>query len=310
MTVRVRTLKSMTGYGRVVAQKNDYVITLEIRSVNHRYLECSVRLPRGYGYLDGKIKGRLQEQIARGKIEVSLMLRQAKGNAQTIQVNHEMIANYIRAMTQENQRLAQELDGGVSRSGYLRQDLGLSMLLQLPDAFQITPIEEDADAIWEMLRPVLDETMEQLLHMRLVEGERLREDIAARLTALKQMTQRAEYLASQSKQLYYDKLYAKLKELLHDCSIDETRLLTEAAIVAEKIAVDEEIVRMYSHIAQFRMLLELDEPVGKKMDFLVQEMNREVNTTGSKTHSLELTRLVADMKSEIEKIREQIQNIE
>lgn len=303
-------MKSMTGYGRASAQNGGYDITVEIRAVNHRFYECSVKLPRAYSYLEEKIKEQLQSQIARGKVEVSLTMQNVGGKSLAVQVNHAAVSAYLSALLEENRRLAEELDGAVSEHAFLKQDLSLSTLLRLPDAFQVQQVTEDAEVVWAAVEPLLQDALEQFLSMRTVEGERLKADVASHLDALEQMTNRVEELAPETVQLYYDKLYRKIAELLADHTVDESRLVTEAAVVAEKIAVDEELVRLHSHIAQFRTLLESDAPVGRKMDFLVQEMNREVNTTGSKAQSLEITKLVVDMKSEIEKIREQIQNIE
>lgn len=303
-------MKSMTGYGRASAQNGGYDITVEIRAVNHRFYECSVKLPRAYSYLEEKIKDQLQSRIARGKVEVSLTMQNVGGKSLTVQVNHTAVSAYLTALLEENRRLAEELDGGISEHAFLKQDLSLSTLLRLPDAFQVQQVTEDAEIVWAAVEPLLQDAVEQFLSMRMVEGERLKADVASHLDALEQMTYRVEKLVPETVQLYYDKLYRKITELLADHTVDEARLVTEAAVVAEKIAVDEELVRLHSHIAQFRTLLESDVPVGRKMDFLVQEMNREVNTTGSKSQSLEITKLVVDMKSEIEKIREQIQNIE
>lgn len=303
-------MKSMTGYGRTSVQNGNYDITVEIRAVNHRFYECSVKLPRIYSYLEEKIKEQMQSRIARGKVEVSLTIQTVSGRALSVQVNHAAISAYLCALLEENRRLAEELNGGVSEHAFLKQDVTLSTLLRLPDVFQVQQVSEDAEVVWTAVASVLQNALEQFLVMRTLEGERLKEDVASHLDALEQMTNRVEKLAPETVQLYYKKLYQKIAELLEDHTVDESRLVTEAAIVAEKIAVDEELVRLHSHIAQFRTLLESDEPVGRKMDFLVQEMNREVNTTGSKAQSLEITKLVVDMKSEIEKIREQIQNIE
>lgn len=303
-------MKSMTGYGRASAQNGGYDITVEIRAVNHRFYECSVKLPRAYSYLEEKIKDQLQSRIARGKVEVSLTIQNVGGKSLAVQVNHAAVSAYLTALLEENRHLAEELDGGISEHVFLKQDLSLSTLLRLPDAFQVQQVTEDAEVVWAAVEPLLQDAVEQFLSMRMVEGERLKADVASHLDALEQMTYCVEKLVPETVQLYYDKLYRKITELLADHTVDESRLVTEAAVVAEKIAVDEELVRLHSHIAQFRTLLESDVHVGRKMDFLVQEMNREVNTTGSKSQSLEITKLVVDMKSEIEKIREQIQNIE
>ena len=306
----VIALNSMTGYGRVLKQQDGYDLALEIRAVNHRYLECTVKLSRSYGYLEDKIKEMVQKRIARGKVEVALTLHRQETETPAVQVNHAAVCAYLKALLQENQLLAQELDGGAAENAFLPQDLGLSDLLRLPDLFQTVSVEEDAETVWQVVKPALEETLEHFLQMRQTEGTHLKQDIASHLDAVEEMTNQVERLVPESVQLYYDKLYQKIKDLLQDRVVEESRLVTEAAIVAEKLCVDEELVRLHSHIAQFRDFLESTEPVGRKMDFLVQEMNREVNTTGSKSQSLAITKLVVDMKSEIEKIREQIQNVE
>jgi len=276
-------MNSMTGYGRISTQSGGYDLVLEIRSVNYRFLEISVKLPRSYGYLEDKIKERFQGKISRGKIEVSMTLRRIEGKEQTVQIQHETVVAYMRTLLEENQRLALELKGGVSECAFLQQDLGLSMLLHLPDVFRVQAVEEDETQIWETVSPALDEAINSFLMMRETEGVYLKLNIASHLDALEQMVKQVEQLVPSSVQLYYDKIYAKLQELLAEQTIDVSRLVTEAVIVAEKTAVDEEFVRLHSHITQFRALLESEKPMGRKMDFLIQEMNREVNTTGSKS---------------------------
>jgi uncharacterized protein (TIGR00255 family) len=299
----------MTGYGCGSVTQNGYEVTAEIRGVNHRFFECSVKVPRNYGYLDEKIKSFLQPEIARGKVEVSVTLQPVDGTSVEVQVNHEAVTAYLCALMQENVQLNRVL-GDDTDKGFLKDDLTLSTLLRLPNVFQVQQATEDAEVVWAATQPALELALEQFLAMRQAEGVRMQADIVSHLDALEQMTKQVEVLVPESVQQYYDKLYRKITELLENRTIEESRLVTEVAIVAEKIAVDEELVRLHSHIAQFRTLLESDAPVGRKMDFLVQELNREVNTTGSKSQSLEITRLVVDMKAEIEKIREQIQNIE
>ena len=191
------------------------------------------------------------------------------------------------------------LGTAADENGNATDALPLSTLLRIPDAFQVQQVADDPDVIWSEVQPVMAEALQQFVAMRETEGKRLADDVAFHLDRLPETVQQ-----------YYEKLYRKITELLGDRTVDESRLVTEAAVVAEKIAVDEELVRLRSHIAQFRVFLTSTEPVGRKMDFLVQELNREVNTTGSKSQHLEITKLVVDMKSEIEKIREQIQNIE
>lgn len=315
-------MKSMTGYGRASNQTEQYDITVEVHSVNHRFLETSVRIPRSYSYLEEKIKDQVQQRTSRGKVEVVLAIQALGGKSLAVEVNHDVVSAYIRAVENEHRRLLEDetlscfrdekkLLGAMVGDVYGNENcLTLSVLLRIPDAFQVQQITEDADTVWEQVQPVLAEALEQFLAMRETEGERLKNDVAFHLDNLEQMTNRVEELSPETVQLYYEKLHRKITELLADRTIDESRLVTEAAMVAEKIAVDEELVRLHSHIAQFRAFLQSDVPVGRKMDFLVQEMNREVNTTGSKSQSLEITKLIVDMKSEIEKIREQIQNME
>lgn len=297
-------MKSMTGYGRATARTERYEITAEVHSVNHRYLETSVRLPRSFSYLEGKIKEQVQQAVSRGKVEVALTMQSIGSKDTTVEINHDVVMAYLRAVAAENELLRESglpknqivLGTAGSESGGATDALPLSTLLRIPDAFQV--------------QPVVTEALQQFVTMRQTEGERLAADVASHLENLESMTNRVEQLVPETVQQYYDKLYKKITELLGDRTVEESRLVTETAVVAEKIAVDEELVRLHSHIAQFRGFLESTEPTGRKMDFLVQEMNREVNTTGSKSQSLEITKLVVDMKSEIEKIREQIQNIE
>lgn len=304
-------MKSMTGYGRAASQTERYDITVEVHSVNHRFLETSVRLPRSFGYLEEKIKEQVQQNVSRGKVEVSLSMQPVSSKTTTVELDHDVVQAYLSAIEQENVRLQKQAENDTAAESYrIEPDLTLSALLRIPDAFQVQQVADDPAEIWAQVQPVLAEALTQFVQMRQTEGERLKDDVAFHLTQLEQMTDQVEQLVPQTVQQYYDRLYRKITELLENRTVEESRLVTEAAVVAEKIAVDEELVRLHSHIAQFRGFLESAEPVGRKMDFLVQEMNREVNTTGSKSQMLEITKLVVDMKSEIEKIREQIQNIE
>ena len=304
-------MKSMTGYGRAASQTERYDITVEVHSVNHRFLEASVRLPRSFGYLEEKIKEQVQQNVSRGKVEVSLSMQPVSSKTTTVELDHDVVQAYLSAIERENVRLQKQAENDTAAESYrIEPDLTLSTLLRIPDAFQVQQVADDPAEIWAQVQPVLAEALTQFVQMRQTEGERLKDDVAFHLTQLEQMTDQVEQLVPQTVQQYYDRLYRKITELLEDRTVEESRLVTEAAVVAEKIAVGEELVRLHSHIAQFRGFLESAEPVGRKMDFLVQEMNREVNTTGSKSQMLEITKLVVDMKSEIEKIREQIQNIE
>lgn len=296
--------KSMTGYGRAQMLTDGRDVLVEIRAVNHRYYEFSARLPRTCMYLEEKLKAFLSGKIARGKIEVSVTINRPDGKDAMIVVNRAVADGYVSALRQFNTEMGEE------GRFYLEDDIRLSTLMRLPDVFTVTKAQEDETAIWKQVAQVAESALEGFLSMRRCEGARLAEDLLTKLDGLEQMLAQIESIAPSVAESYRDRLLAKLTELMKDTNIEPQRVLTEAAIFAEKTAIDEETVRLHSHIAQFRELLAEDTPVGRKLDFLVQEMNREVNTIGSKAQELRITRLVVDMKSEIEKIREQIQNIE
>ncbi len=296
--------KSMTGYGRAQRLSDGRDVLVEIRAVNHRYYEFSARLPRTCMYLEEKLKSFLNGKIARGKVEVSVTITRPDGKDAQIAVNRSVAEGYVNALRMLNEEMGE--NGGL----WLSDDITLSSLLRLPDVFTVTKEQDDENAVWAIVSEAAAEALESFLSMRKAEGERLANDLLGKLSGLESMLKKIEAIEPGVAESYRQKLLAKLTELLGDTNIDEQRILTETAIFAEKTAIDEETVRLHSHIAQFRTLIASDEPVGRKLDFLVQEMNREVNTIGSKAQDLSITRLVVDMKSEIEKIREQIQNIE
>ncbi|MDO5126084.1 MAG: YicC/YloC family endoribonuclease [Ruminococcus sp.] len=291
-------IKSMTGFGRERVVTESREIMVEIRSVNHRYYEFSARTPKAYGYLDEKLKALLNNDISRGKVEVSVLIYNQDGVNAQIQVNKELALGYLNALRDS----ADELD--------LDDDLTLSKILRLPDIFTVVKITEDEEEVWAQVKAVAEKALERFVEMRVVEGMKMYDDITSRLDFLEDAVGKIETQSPSVTKAYEDRLYAKIKETLGDRNIDEQRVVTEVAIFSEKTAVDEETVRLRSHIAQFRDLINSSEPVGRKLDFLVQELNRETNTIGSKAQDLSITKLVVDMKSEIEKIREQIQNIE
>ncbi|MBR3043870.1 MAG: YicC family protein [Oscillospiraceae bacterium] len=296
--------KSMTGYGRAQRLAEGRDVLVEIRAVNHRYYEFSARLPRTCMYLEEKLKSFLNGKIARGKVEVSVTITRPDGKDAQIAVNRSVAEGYVNALRMLNEEMGE--NGGL----WLNDDITLSSLLRLPDVFTVTKEQDDENAVWAVVSEAAGEALESFLTMRKAEGERLAADLLGKLAGLEAMLEKIEAIEPGVAESYRQKLLAKLTELLGDTNIDEQRILTETAIFAEKTAIDEETVRLHSHIAQFRTLIAADEAVGRKLDFLVQEMNREVNTIGSKAQDLSITRLVVDMKSEIEKIREQIQNIE
>lgn len=291
-------LRSMTGYGRSQKILNGRDILVEIRSVNHRYFEYSSRIPRVYSYIDDRLKTLLKGGISRGKVEIAVNVNNIEGKDSVIRINKSAAEGYIAALR------------SVSHDLGLADDIKLSNLIKLPDIFNVQKAPDDEEQIWKDIAEVASEALERFVLMRQSEGERLRSDVLQKAEAVENMVAEVEQFSPVTVENYRVKLYSKLSEVLEGRDIDEQRILTEAAIFAEKIAVDEETVRLRSHIAQLRTMLDSEECIGRKLDFLVQEMNREVNTIGSKAQDLNIAKIVVNMKAEIEKIREQIQNIE
>ena len=291
-------VKSMTGFGREHVVANGREIIVEIRSVNHRYYEFTARTPRSYGYLDEKLKAFLKNGISRGKVEASVTIYNQEGTDAEIELNESVAKGYLQALRCSAETL--ELD----------DDLTLTSIMRLPDIFTVVKKTDDEEVIWNEVKAVAQVALDRFVEMRNVEGQKMYDDISSRLVFIEQTVGKIEAQSPTVCENYRDRLYAKIKEVLGDRNIDEQRVLTEVAIFSETVAIDEETVRLRSHIAQFRDLIQSSEPVGRKLDFLVQELNREVNTIGSKAQDLSITKMVVDLKSEIEKIREQIQNIE
>jgi len=291
-------IRSMTGFGREHMLINGRDILVEIRSVNHRYNELSVRLPRSYAYAEEPLKKLVQDSISRGKGEISVSVTNISAPDTSVTVNAAVAQGYIDALRNANRELG------------LMDDLSLSRIMRFPDIFTLVKAADDEDAVWNDIKTVAESALSKFVQMREFEGAKLKEDVLGRLTVIENMVGEIEKLAPEMTAAYREKLFAKLSEILEDRNIDQQRILTEAAIFSEKVAVDEETVRLRSHISQFRTLLETESIVGRKLDFIVQEMNRESNTIGSKVQSIDITKIVIEIKSEIEKIREQIQNIE
>lgn len=291
-------VKSMTGFGREHVVANGREIIVEIRSVNHRYYEFMARTPRSYGYLDEKLKTFLKSGISRGKVEVSVTIYNQEGTDAQIELNESVAKGYLDALRGSAEKLE------------LEDDLTLSAIMRLPDVFTVVKKTDDEEVIWNEVKAVAQVALDRFVEMRTVEGQKMYDDISSRLDYIEKTVGKIEAQSPNVSKSYSDRLYAKIKEVLEDKNVDEQRVITEVAIFSEKVAIDEETVRLRSHIAQFRDLIKSQEPVGRKLDFLVQELNREVNTIGSKAQDLSITKMVVDLKSEIEKIREQIQNIE
>ncbi len=291
-------IKSMTGYGRQEGIVNGRGIIVEVKSVNHRYFEFSSRVTRGYGFLEEKLKSYLQGKISRGKVDVFVSIETLEDTEAQVLVNHSLAGGYLNALRELSKRYG------------LLDDTTVTTIARYPDIFTIHKSPEDEDVIWNCVREVTDQALEGFFEMRRREGQRMKEDIAGRAKTILELVGKIEERSPETVAEYQQKLLARLTEMLHDSNIEEQRLLTEAAIFADKVAVAEETVRLRSHFAQLETMLESEEPVGRKLDFLVQEMNREANTIGSKAVDSQIAYMVVDIKAEIEKIREQIQNIE
>ena len=291
-------VKSMTGYGRAEETVNGCTITVELRSVNNRYLDCSVRIPRLYLFAEDAIKTRVQNTISRGKVDVFVTLDNAGAEKVQVSVNRPVADGYYAAL----QQLA-EIYG-------LEREISVSLLSRFPEVLLAEKAEEDVEQRTKDICSVLDRALQDFDQMRTREGERLREDILSRAAAIEEKVGLVEERSPQTVSEYRAKLEARMNEVLASTQIDPARILTEAAIFADKVAVDEETVRLRSHIGQLREMLDKGGATGRKMDFLIQEFNREANTIGSKCSDIEIARHVVDIKAEIEKIREQVQNIE
>ena len=291
-------VKSMTGYGRAREMRNGRDITVEVRSVNNRYLDCTVKMPRAYIFAEDRMKARVQQAISRGKVDVFVTIDASAADAAVVGVNEPLARGYYDALT----RLKTMFD--------LSGDITPEVLAKFPDVLAVTKAEEDVEAIAADICAVLDDALAAYNAMRAVEGEKLAADVAGRITTIEAVVGKVEERSPQTVAAYRQRLEAKMQEVLQSTTIDESRILTEAAIFADKIAVDEETVRLRSHIAQLQAMLVSGEPVGRKLDFLIQEVNRECNTIGSKCNDLTIAQDVVNMKAEVEKIREQVQNME
>ena len=292
-------IKSMTGYGRARMELHKRDITVEVRSVNNRYLDCTVKMPRMYAFAEEAVKGRVQKAVSRGKVDVFITVDASAADVAKVSVNQELAAQYAAAL--------RTLSGLCGSETY---QVTPETLARFPDVLTVTKADEDLETVSEDLCTVLDEALKAYNTMRAVEGEKLAEDIASRLDTIDECTGRVEARSPETVAEYRAKLTARMQEVLQSTTIDPQRILTEAAIYADKVAVDEETVRLRSHTSQLRTMLRADEPMGRKMDFLIQEVNRESNTIGSKCNDVSIAQIVVQLKAEVEKMREQVQNIE
>ena len=292
-------IKSMTGYGRAREVRNKRDITVEVRSVNNRYLDCTVKMPRMYSFAEDAVKQCVQRAISRGKVDVYITVDASAADVAKVTVNRELAGQYAAALRELAQVCGQET-----------YSVSPETLSRFPDVLTVTKADEDLETVSADLCTVLREALDAYNAMRAVEGKKLAEDISHRLDVILDNTARVEQRSPETVAEYRAKLTARMQEVLQSATVDPQRILTEAAIYADKVAVDEETVRLRSHVAQLRTMLESDEPMGRKMDFLIQEVNRESNTIGSKCSDVAIAKVVVDLKAEVEKMREQVQNVE
>ena len=288
----------MTGYGRAIDTFEGRQITIEVRSVNNRYLDCAVKLPRGYTFAEDALKQQVKQFVTRGKVDVFVTINTLQSEDVVVTLNKPVLEGYLAAM----QEIADNYD--------VRNDISVNSLSRLPEVFLLSKAEEDEEALLQALLAVEKSALEAYNAMRSTEGAALARDLRSKAENILALVAQVEQRSPVTVALYRERLEAKMREVLESTTIDEGRILTEAAIFADKVAVDEETVRLRSHLAQLETMLESGEPIGRKLDFLMQEMNREANTIGSKGNDLEQARTVVDIKAELEKIREQMQNIE
>ena len=288
----------MTGYGRAVETFENKEITVEIRSVNNRYLDCAVKLPRLFSYVEDAIKKKVKESISRGKVDVFVTVNIAAGTDTQITLNRPVLESYLAAM----KTIAADYE--------VKDDISVTALTRFPDIFVVEKQEEDEEQSMKELLSVVDAALQKHTEMRIREGDALEADLRSRAVTILDLVSKVEERSPITVKEYRERLAAKMREVLESTTIDESRILTEAAIFSDKVAVDEETVRLRSHFDQLDSMLKAGGPIGRKLDFLLQEMNRESNTIGSKGNDLEQARTVVDIKAELEKIREQVQNIE
>ena len=294
-------IKSMTAFGRAKCENETKAVTVEIKSVNSRFFDCNVKLPRAYIALEDRIRNYVQKNaVARARVEVFVTVENLLGSSSSVSIDMAYAESYISAV----RRLAESFG--------LRDDVSAMSVARNPEIFKTEKPDEDMEADWLLIKAALDEAFVGYSEMRIAEGEKIEKDIKAKIELVREYANRVEEISKSDTVGYRDKLEAKLRAILQDnaVEIDENRLLTECAVWADKIAIDEELVRLRSHFGAFYDIAALSEPSGRKLDFLMQELNRETNTIGSKANNAKIARIVVDMKGELEKIREQVQNIE
>ncbi len=290
---------SMTGYGRAFVEIEGRQMTVEVKSVNHRFLDIAFRMPRNLMFLEDAARKAIGARLARGHVDVFVTYRNLRTDARTVQVDEALFSAYVAALGRLRNAAGPEL----------RDDRTLMGIAHMPDVMTVTEAEEDQDAVRALLEAALGQALEALCAMRAREGEAIKADLKSRVDAIERMTAAVEARYPQTVEAYTQRLRAAMEELAGS-GLDETRLMMEVAVMADRSAIAEETVRLHSHIQQLRNVFESPEPIGRRVDFIVQELNREVNTISSKSQDIPITQLTVDMKAEIEKLREQVQNIE
>lgn len=291
-------IKSMTGFGRAQETVDGMTVTVELKSVNHRYFEFTAKVPRTYGFLEEKLKSFLNARVSRGKMECYVTIENLEESDMEVVVNPSLAKGYVDALRT------------LSENFGLKEDYSAISIAKFPDVLTLRKEPADEEKIWNAVQTVTELAVERFVAMRETEGEKLRADVLSKADTILEHVAFVESRSPQTVREYNEKLRQRMEELLENTQVDEQRLLTEAAIFADKVAVDEETVRLRSHISQLREFMDADEPIGRKLDFLVQEINREANTIGSKAQDVEIAKRVIAIKAEVEKIREQVQNIE
>lgn len=291
-------IKSMTGFGSAKGTAEGIEITVELKSVNNKFLDTSVRLPRSFLFAEEAIKAAVQSHISRGKVDVFVTVDSSMADDMIVRVNEPLLRGYADAI----KHISEVLE--------LPADLSAVSVSRFPDVLSVEKKELDAESVAAEIKRIAENALDDFDKMRVVEGDKLKADVLDKLAVIEKLVSTVEAEAPKTVEEYHNKLKTKLYEVLGGTGVDESRIVTEAAIFADKVAVDEETVRLRSHISQLRSMLETGSPIGRKIDFLIQEFNREANTIGSKCQNADIAHVVVELKSEIEKIREQIQNIE
>ena len=290
-------IKSMTGFGRFEGQINGRSITLEIKSVNHRYTEFNFRVTRGYSFLEEKLKSYITSKVSRGKIDMFVSITEPEDTPAEVVINHNLVQGYLNAFKELNETYS------------IPNSVTVNDIARYPDILTVNKAKEDEETVLKDVIEAVDVALESFISMREAEGERLKADVLGRADTIMELVAEIEARSPETVREYQDRLREKIEEFLSSGDYDENRIITEVAIFADKVAVDEETVRLRSHFEQLKTYLDSDKPVGRSIDFLIQEMNREANTIGSKVKDAEIAQKVVRIKNEIEKIREQIQNI-